>query len=242
MIDPAMPEAVVKKLYELLDITKKLNADAESALDELISYQFARLLFRTVNYSSSEEDPRHENFLRKNLSGTDSLESWKKLTQLALREGNWREVKPELERLQENRCASCGCLFIEKEISHVDHKVPIACGGKDEYGNLQVLCADCNLGKGAGRGLHWLVGADFTSQLSMGAGGVDTPKSLRFRVLLRAGFQCEYIDKEGLRCNKTSIQGKLKIDHKFSLRDFPTAPMVLDNLRATCEDHQINRP
>ena len=31
---------------------------------------------------------------------------------------------------------------------HVDHIVPIARGGKTIPDNLQVLCADCNLGKG----------------------------------------------------------------------------------------------
>lgn len=31
---------------------------------------------------------------------------------------------------------------------HVDHVVPIAAGGKTEWGNLQTLCATCNLRKG----------------------------------------------------------------------------------------------
>ncbi|HUW11633.1 MAG TPA: HNH endonuclease signature motif containing protein [Anaerolineae bacterium] len=34
---------------------------------------------------------------------------------------------------------------------HVDHIVPIVAGGKTVLGNLQVLCADCNLGKGTQR-------------------------------------------------------------------------------------------
>lgn len=33
-------------------------------------------------------------------------------------------------------------------VLHVDHVVPVSKGGKTELSNLQVLCADCNIGKG----------------------------------------------------------------------------------------------
>jgi 5-methylcytosine-specific restriction endonuclease McrA len=32
---------------------------------------------------------------------------------------------------------------------HVDHIVPVACGGSDHPSNVQVLCEDCNLAKAA---------------------------------------------------------------------------------------------
>ncbi len=45
-------------------------------------------------------------------------------------------------------CQSCGRGAPDVKM-HVDHKIPIALGGKTEESNLHALCADCNLGKGA---------------------------------------------------------------------------------------------
>lgn len=42
-------------------------------------------------------------------------------------------------------CQACGSL----DQLHIDHKVPLASGGKDKEGNLQTLCGKCNMSKGA---------------------------------------------------------------------------------------------
>lgn len=41
-------------------------------------------------------------------------------------------------------CAICGSFYK----TCVDHIIPLALGGTDEEGNLQVLCEPCNLRKG----------------------------------------------------------------------------------------------
>ena len=46
----------------------------------------------------------------------------------------------------ESKCVACGR---ECCSPHIDHKLPVALGGTDEIDNLQVLCAACNLHKGA---------------------------------------------------------------------------------------------
>ena len=46
---------------------------------------------------------------------------------------------------QQGRCASCST---GSGPWHVDHIMPRMLGGKDDLGNLQVLCAPCNLRKG----------------------------------------------------------------------------------------------
>jgi len=49
------------------------------------------------------------------------------------------------------RCIFCGrSPAIESGVAlHIDHKTPFSKGGKTELENLQTLCRDCNLGKGA---------------------------------------------------------------------------------------------
>lgn len=52
-----------------------------------------------------------------------------------------------LER-DEGRCLQCGRGSADGVSLHVDHVLPYSCGGLTVLGNLQTLCADCNLGKG----------------------------------------------------------------------------------------------
>ena len=47
------------------------------------------------------------------------------------------------------RCQICGRSQEDGVILHIDHIKPLSKGGKTEPRNLRVLCADCNLGKGA---------------------------------------------------------------------------------------------
>lgn len=47
------------------------------------------------------------------------------------------------------RCQACGASAADGAVLHVDHIVAVAKGGSNDPSNLQALCADCNLGKGA---------------------------------------------------------------------------------------------
>lgn len=46
-----------------------------------------------------------------------------------------------------HRCQSCGKGVNDNVKLHVDHKVPLACGGGNDDDNLWTLCEPCNLGK-----------------------------------------------------------------------------------------------
>lgn len=46
------------------------------------------------------------------------------------------------------RCVKCGARGNESKL-HVDHKKPVSHGGTNDPSNLQTLCENCNLGKGA---------------------------------------------------------------------------------------------
>jgi hypothetical protein len=45
------------------------------------------------------------------------------------------------------RCQACGASSSVTTL-HVDHILPLCAGGNNESSNLQVLCVNCNLGKG----------------------------------------------------------------------------------------------
>ena len=50
------------------------------------------------------------------------------------------------------RCAGCGSLVLADSVD-VDHGQPLALGGEDTDGNVQLLCRDCHVAK---------TGEDFT--------------------------------------------------------------------------------
>lgn len=50
-----------------------------------------------------------------------------------------------LEKLQDRKCAKCGCNNQKLEIDHI---VPVALGGSLDINNIQLLCRSCNASKG----------------------------------------------------------------------------------------------
>lgn len=61
-----------------------------------------------------------------------------------------KEVFELLRIKQGNACWRCGLqLPLTRKDIHVDHREPIARGGKHDLDNLQLLHAQCNLSKGA---------------------------------------------------------------------------------------------
>jgi 5-methylcytosine-specific restriction protein A len=56
----------------------------------------------------------------------------------------WRNLRDQILARDRWTCQQCGA-----RATHVDHVVPVARGGTDHPGNLQALCAGCNLAKGA---------------------------------------------------------------------------------------------
>lgn len=53
-----------------------------------------------------------------------------------------------LYRLQGGKCKYCQIELTYKQI-HRDHRMPLALGGSNDIANIQILCAACNLSKGA---------------------------------------------------------------------------------------------
>jgi len=59
-----------------------------------------------------------------------------------------KNIFSKLVKLQKNKCACC-LADISGLTAHLDHIVPLALGGEHADFNMQILCATCNLKKGA---------------------------------------------------------------------------------------------
>ena len=57
------------------------------------------------------------------------------------------EIK-ELLNKQKEKCAACFVTF-KKTGYHIDHIVALANGGSNDISNIQLLCPNCNITKGA---------------------------------------------------------------------------------------------
>lgn len=59
-----------------------------------------------------------------------------------------KDISIRLMALQKGKCACCHANLAEVK-QHLDHIVPLAIGGTNADDNVQLLCASCNLRKGA---------------------------------------------------------------------------------------------
>jgi 5-methylcytosine-specific restriction endonuclease McrA len=57
------------------------------------------------------------------------------------------DVRRDVYRQRWGRCTYC-CRSLRRHGFHVDHRWPLSKGGTNRRGNLQPLCARCNLRKG----------------------------------------------------------------------------------------------
>jgi HNH endonuclease len=69
----------------------------------------------------------------------------------------WREVRYEALKRDGAKCRCCGATAVEGKKLHVDHIKPRARSPELELdiNNLQILCEDCNLGKGVRDQTDW---------------------------------------------------------------------------------------
>jgi len=70
-----------------------------------------------------------------------------KLVYWSTRMGEYHGLNPRVAALlkrQRGKCAHCGFVFQETDVLEVDHIIPIAGGGKDQWDNLQLLHGHCH--------------------------------------------------------------------------------------------------
>jgi hypothetical protein len=84
-----------------------------------------------------------------------SLLSWKGITAVLKQDApsKRKTIKPKLRfdilERDNHTCQACGATPQDGATLEIDHIKPIAKGGTDDPLNLQVLCRECNSGKGA---------------------------------------------------------------------------------------------
>lgn len=93
---------------------------------------------KNTNNTATRQTPANESFNRISKLEREQFyasDDWKDIRMLALRRGGYR-------------CNYCGATK-HNSILHVDHKVPLSVDWSRRLDllNLQVLCADCNVGK-----------------------------------------------------------------------------------------------
>jgi hypothetical protein len=80
-----------------------------------------------------------------------SLIKWTKISASPVNKKR-KTIKPGLRfdvlKRDNYTCQACGAIAGNGTILEIDHIKPFSRGGSDEIDNLQVLCRDCNIGKG----------------------------------------------------------------------------------------------
>ena len=57
-------------------------------------------------------------------------------------------VRSAVLKSQSGKCMYCA-VHLRRGDWHIDHKIPVSLGGKNEFDNYQALCVPCNLRKGS---------------------------------------------------------------------------------------------
>ena len=124
--------------------------------------------------------------------------------------------KSQVLKNANHRCEFCGKHFITNDFHHFDHKTPISRNGSNKVTNFQVLCSDCNLGKGNYENL--IVSAPWRSDIS--------ENRLKIAVLQR--------DKHCIECGCSAKQSQLKIRRIVPIEK--GGRWIYDNLETICNN------
>lgn len=133
------------KIEQLLQRQAKRLAKAKEELDNLPEGASRRVALERVT-AHQRNVIRLEGRLARKLSGKPARTKGQKdfYTSAA-----WKQLRYKVLATHERRCACCGASPANGAVMHVDHVKPRSTHPELalDIGNLQILCADCNLGK-----------------------------------------------------------------------------------------------
>jgi hypothetical protein len=215
---PSELTAAIAKVEEIaaLDMTSAAAIEAQSAL----IVEIRKLLVSVPNdIIKPSQHLKYLSEVRGDLPPSKTIEF------LSKKERSLRLTEDEivrLERQQMGRCSCCGVLLETSVRPNIDHKRPLALGGEDELENLQILCEECNSGKGML--LHWVMAAPWFIRRNA------ITNRLRYCVLKWFKSRCS-VDE----CSNDASNSKLLIDLRIP-RARGGQP-IFDNLCVVCEHH-----
>ena len=218
-MDQLGPEEVQNKLTEIAVAAEQLGLTILDALDYLQKNFEKRveILLQFREDLSDEFAIEYLNNLLKRKPSKELLEAVRaKRKKIVLSDHD----RHSLEVRQKNKCALCGKPLFRVNKPHVDHIVPISRHGDNSLNNLQILCAQCNLGKGSYLG--WPLSAPFYED--------RVSAKVRFFALSRAKGKCEIVG-----CQRSWLDSDLSVHKK--IRFSKGGRYVLDNLRILCSQH-----
>lgn len=133
-----------------------------------------------------------------------------------------------LLHLQRGRCAICGALFDGRREEQLDHIVPWRLiGDVGDGSNWQVLCFECNVGKGSL--LTTLLSAEAWGWLYASQSPINDAPTLETRyIVLAQRRRCEYPE-----CGVGPMTSSLEVKKAVA-----TGLPVVDNLVVACENHR----
>lgn len=129
---------------EFIRANKKMLGINDNQIPKKGDFNLFEKLLIQITRKVIEKPPVYQN---KAVSGYTILKEY-----LATEEGKtkWQQVRFEVLRKSNGRCCLCGASSSTGATLHVDHIKPKSLHPElaFEISNLQVLCEDCNMGKG----------------------------------------------------------------------------------------------
>ena len=179
-----------------LEALRAACADLRIALSEALAEKAEEISCRAFQICIPNETLRTEQFPEylKSIGRDPTSELLDRIAQVRRGRPLSKEEIITLEQKQNLRCSLCGTMLDRAARPHVDHIVPVALHGGNEVSNLQLLCHQCNMGKGPL--LSWVLGVPFQSRRES--------YRLRYCVLARANGKCQ-----ASNCKHSSLNTEL---------------------------------
>ena len=220
--------AIVPYVFKFLPIKALLRKKHDELIKPYVYEHLQQLGVRTdevlVSLVKAVADQYFTSYIRR--QDTANRFGLRKRGIADVRAGN-PDVYRKMLKMQRDRCAVCGVLFLGSREQTLDHVVPWHLIGDVEDGaNWQILCEECNGGKRewfsslqSAQALNWVY--------SLENGLLERPTKETRYVVLATARKCSVVE-----CAHNARTSALVVERRFE-----SGLAVVDNVRVLCEHH-----